>query len=249
MLAIDKAQSDQNNYFTCAICLKVVHEPKECQTCNNLFCGSCILQWEGKDPQDAQDVIVGSKVCPFHCKQPKYGNIHRFSKNELLSKKFKCPNIELGCAAHLQNGAQDNEYVFTYPEALTHKMECQFREVPCRHKCGLNVKLFDLDKHMGECPAREVLCEQCELSFKFIESNSHNCLQALKEKLKQKEQDMADLGFGNLEKKPICKCGKEYKIEFGNPYHRGNVLCDSCKLSGMKTLLDGHQFYWHCHSC
>lgn len=104
MFALDVPNGERNNYFTCVICLRVVIDPKECQTCNNLFCAGCLLRWENIELFDVNkdEEIVGSKMCPMQCEKPKYGAIHRFSKNELLGKKFRCPNISQGCSVHFE---------------------------------------------------------------------------------------------------------------------------------------------------
>lgn len=34
----DKAAREKANYFACAICTMVVHEPVECRGCDSLFC-------------------------------------------------------------------------------------------------------------------------------------------------------------------------------------------------------------------
>ena len=33
---------EQNSYFNCTICMKIVLEPKECSNCQTLFCTDCI---------------------------------------------------------------------------------------------------------------------------------------------------------------------------------------------------------------
>ena len=33
---------EQNAYFNCTICMKIVLEPKECSNCQTLFCSDCI---------------------------------------------------------------------------------------------------------------------------------------------------------------------------------------------------------------
>lgn len=45
MFALDKKMEEQNNYFTCTICLKVVKDPRECGQCSNIFCFDCLADW------------------------------------------------------------------------------------------------------------------------------------------------------------------------------------------------------------
>ena len=44
---------DEDNYFTCSICLKIILEPKECSDCHSAFCNKCLHQWttKGENPK------------------------------------------------------------------------------------------------------------------------------------------------------------------------------------------------------
>lgn len=148
---------NQNNYFCCTICLKVVIEPRECQTCNTLFCLDCILNLEKMAMPQNTSVIEGKSTCPMRCANPKYSSIHRFSKNELMAKKFKCGNIEYGCNLHNLNGGQ-NEYCLDYLGALKHLQECQFRMIECPLNCGKMVMLKEYEHHSKTCNNLEYKC-------------------------------------------------------------------------------------------
>lgn len=52
----DRFHNLQDDYFDCVICQQVVISPKMCTTCSNLFCKSCIAEWQKK-----------STRCPFKC--------------------------------------------------------------------------------------------------------------------------------------------------------------------------------------
>lgn len=41
-----KQLEDEDNYFTCCICLKILLEPKECNKCQSAFCKECINEWK-----------------------------------------------------------------------------------------------------------------------------------------------------------------------------------------------------------
>ena len=73
--------------FACTICQDISLNPKECLTCQNLFCEDCILEW-----QKLKD------SCPFQCKGAlKLGPAHKFVRNAISQLKFHCKNEKLGC--------------------------------------------------------------------------------------------------------------------------------------------------------
>ena len=70
------------NAIICTICDGVVVDPLQCVVCENLFCRSCIEQWEKR-----------SKSCPFKCQNFKLKE-NKMMNNILKNVKFKCSN---GC--------------------------------------------------------------------------------------------------------------------------------------------------------
>ena len=43
----DKPQDlEDEKYFKCLICMKILSDPKECSTCRTAFCGDCIEGWK-----------------------------------------------------------------------------------------------------------------------------------------------------------------------------------------------------------
>jgi hypothetical protein len=82
----DKEAREKANYFACAICTMVVHEPVECKSCDSLFCAECLDPWVSKNEH-----------CPKKCKgnqAVEFGAMHRFAKQELESLKFKCKSAK-----------------------------------------------------------------------------------------------------------------------------------------------------------
>ena len=47
---------DEANNFLCTICLEIVKDPVRCNICKNMFCDSCINEWQEME-----------KPCPFKC--------------------------------------------------------------------------------------------------------------------------------------------------------------------------------------
>ena len=83
-LQADQEAKEKANFFACAICTMVVHDPTECKSCNSLFCQECLAPW-----------TASNEHCPKKCKgndAVEFGDIHRFAKQELESMKFKCKN-------------------------------------------------------------------------------------------------------------------------------------------------------------
>ena len=212
MWAPDNDAITTNNYFVCSICLKVVIDPKECSTCNNLICSSCLQQWDKEacvNPNfREQDKIQSKKICPMQCANPTYTNIHRFSKQELHLKRFKCPNNKKGCLIGINQTSNSNypkEYCFTYPEALNHLNECLYHTVACDFLCGKEFKIVERDEHLKDCPNFKLECKNCNLMYKRKDEWDHNCVKSLKEELAKKTLDLQQLGFGNLGPRPNCK--------------------------------------------
>ena len=90
----------------------------------------------------------------MQCPNPVYTNIHRFSKQEMMLKKFKCPNFKKGCDIGIpkENGQANKEYCFTYQEALHHMTECLYHTVACDLECGAEYKIVERDQHLNTCP-------------------------------------------------------------------------------------------------
>ena len=256
MHAFDKKAEEANNYFICTICLKVVVNPKECQNCNNLFCMDCISKWD-TNLAISDKILVGSKICPMQCKDPRYTAIHRFSNSELMNKKFRCPNKKNGCKVNFQRSAPDenasslvdNDFNMTYEQALDHVSKCQYNKMQCQLNCGVEFYNGQMKDHMQVCQNFMLQCQECEISFIRKEQSSHDCVKALKAKLKRHELDLKELGFENLEDRPFCQLGHQMHINRGNPYQKGNVYCDACFQKHIKTDLEGHEFYYRCSQC
>ena len=77
---------DRADNFVCQICHYIVLDPIECQSCDSVFCQTCIDQCQ-KD------------ICPKKCdgdEEAIWGTMHRIMKAELNELEFKCVNEECG---------------------------------------------------------------------------------------------------------------------------------------------------------
>lgn len=65
---LKEAQEDENSFFMCLICFKVLLDPMECTKCDTAFCNDCITQWKKSQ----------SDRCPINCSDPEYKKMNRF---------------------------------------------------------------------------------------------------------------------------------------------------------------------------
>ena len=49
---------EQEGYFICPVCMKLLFDPIECKNCENAFCTPCINSWLKRSKDE----------CPFRCK-------------------------------------------------------------------------------------------------------------------------------------------------------------------------------------
>ena len=108
LVEADKDKRERANFFLCAICAMIVREPRECGSCQSLFCQACIQPW-----------MANNESCPKKCKgneAVEFGNLHRYVKQDLLALKFKC-------------GLPECEFVGPYEEAINHYKDCKHQFV------------------------------------------------------------------------------------------------------------------------
>ena len=71
---------EEDKFFKCIICMKILSNPRECTTCRTAFCNDCIEGWQKEKDK-----------CPLQCAKAKYVDMHRVLKAQLMLRKFKCP--------------------------------------------------------------------------------------------------------------------------------------------------------------
>ena len=77
---------EQEGYFICPICMKLLFEPIECKNCENAFCTPCINSWLKRSKDE----------CPFRCKI-QLRPLHRILKSQLDKTVVNCPFMDDGC--------------------------------------------------------------------------------------------------------------------------------------------------------
>lgn len=69
----------------CVICEMIVFKPKQCSSCQNVFCETCINKWMLKDSK-----------CPYKCQASAIVEPGRIVKNIIEKIEFKCANCKTG---------------------------------------------------------------------------------------------------------------------------------------------------------
>jgi hypothetical protein len=193
------------NRLVCTICLLIPFEPKECSNCNLIICKTCLEKWEKKE-------------CVMRCGGNSYENPSRILRDMINGIFIKCKNKQNGC-----------EKNFHIDRLLNHYEDCDYEEIKCPFpNCVQKDFRIKLKSHIEICEFNKVICEYCSRSFKKIEYNfhlendclefliycpkcskpekrlnfnSHNCIDALKNEIKDQNNLIKNL----LENQEILK--------------------------------------------
>lgn len=148
-------KNDQDNYFTCTICFKMLFDPKQCTQCETAYCADCIYQWNQQQNR-----------CPAaSCQNAHYVNLHRVVKQTLDQRRFFCPMP--GCTEHvatystkIKEGQEllPLEIGLTYSEAIKHQKSCDYKTNACRLGCGAKIQKLQITEHEQICPKFSKMC-------------------------------------------------------------------------------------------
>ncbi|KAK7507684.1 hypothetical protein BaRGS_00001619 [Batillaria attramentaria] len=165
---VSKFDPQPNPELICCICYCVLHQPRECR-CRHVFCKKCIETW-----------LSNHFTCPT-CRTTVRFN-HLQPVLPLVQNMLN--NLTMICDFH-EHGCQDK---ITMEQYENHIKTCQFQTVVCPNfGCGLQVPKNTLTTHAQECPFKSVMCEQgCDLRMQQQHADSHNCLTALKDALRER---------------------------------------------------------------
>lgn len=115
----------EDDYFDCVICQQVVINPKMCGLCNNVFCKSCINEWQKKKPN-----------CPFKCNSNgpvQIGDLPASIMNLYNDLDVKCSRDEC-------------DEVVKLKDLMTHEMNCGISKCFNNEKCGNTAPFTIKDK-------------------------------------------------------------------------------------------------------
>ena len=125
----------------------------ECSHCHKILCEDC-----------AQEVVSAGEKCP-RCSKPL-----TFSSEVNFDWLDALINLEIMCQV-----CEDT--VLTHVELGPH---CRELHLPCPDNCGeqLSLSRRELQEHLeNDCPAQNVNCIKCRMTFPRSHSNDHSCLQ------------------------------------------------------------------------
>ncbi len=92
----------------CNICLGILVNPRECNSCQNSFCKNCLDEW-----------MCFNDSCPYKCQKTSFKDSSRTLKNLLEKLNFIC----LFC--------QDSQNKYTYLNYINHIKKCENIKVNC----------------------------------------------------------------------------------------------------------------------
>jgi hypothetical protein len=129
--------------FNCSICLGIVKEPVEHNSCQTIFCSECIKEL---------------KKCP-HCRETiglrsNFGKVNRHLMQQYNQLIIHCVHFPL---------CQQITPLENLPQ---HEEQCEYVEMSCsQFGCKYRCAKIELPKHEQECPRRKLSCPHCKNPF------------------------------------------------------------------------------------
>jgi hypothetical protein len=81
----EEMHEEVKNYLDCGICLNVLEQPVECNTCKRSFCRACVDEYEFLCKNKAKVVCPNCRNEPFT-----WGEAHPMLKRALTKLTIKC---------------------------------------------------------------------------------------------------------------------------------------------------------------
>ena len=145
--------------FSCKICLKVLHDPVQCQNNEHYFCRKCITKH-----------LENSETCPLCMDQLTLETLRPPSRIvvEIVSqlKKPLCRHVSRGCSENID-----------VEDVLLHEQTCGYAPVVCSNEgCKETVNRRDQESHeTKECKFRKITCESCDEELVYVDYERHQC--------------------------------------------------------------------------
>ncbi|CAB3977822.1 TNF receptor-associated factor family DDB_G0272829-like [Paramuricea clavata] len=163
--------------FSCKICLKILHDPVQCQNNEHHFCRGCITGHLGN-----------SETCPLCMEQLTLETLRPPSRivASVVSqlKKPRCSHVSRGCEENVQ-----------VEELLLHEQTCGYAPVVCSNEgCKETVNRRDKESHeTEECKFRKITCESCDEELVYVDFEKHQCtLRKEMNEVKSRLDEMSD---------------------------------------------------------
>jgi hypothetical protein len=160
----------------CYLCHGLVWYPVACETCDKLFCSTCIHAFHQEKSQQS---------CPHDCSTYIEGKVSKATSHVLACLKMSCRYKSNGCT----------EILF-YNELEQHEQMCDYQLRSC-DGCQQEIVKKNFDQHQSECQFVSIKCDQCSTSYKRKDSHTlTECLsiqfQQQKSKMEQLEKQIVD---------------------------------------------------------
>ena len=145
--------------FSCKICLKVLHDPVQCQNNEHYFCRKCITKHLGN-----------SETCPLCMDQLTLESLRPVPRVilEIVSqlKRPRCRHVSRGCTENIE-----------VEDVLLHEQTCGYAPVACSNEgCKETLNRCDQESHESkECKFRKITCESCDEELVYVDYERHQC--------------------------------------------------------------------------
>ena len=134
----------------CPLCLDLLEEPCLIGCCRYKFCRECVVQVKNAD-----------QPCPLCGKQDFPFMRERGLERFLNGLEVWCPHRLKGCEWKMERGKL-KEHLNQNPTPENRLNGCQFVEIECVNKCGMQFQRCHIATHQNEqCKKRPYSCEFC----------------------------------------------------------------------------------------
>ncbi len=136
----------------CSICLEVLANPYECETCGSLFCEDCINDWIKIKPS-----------CPFKCSN------FKLTKAKVNTRKV-LNLLSLSCVY-----SPYCNVVADYWNIFDHEVKCEFKQIRCPNlNCSFEGHYRELKNHLiNNCEYLIIECGFCKSKIRSCLFESH----------------------------------------------------------------------------